>query len=255
VFPAAVGRRLPFQMMLAVAAGAALGVLLSSLGVGQADAGGTAASPERSGDPEVSSAVVERGEGVPGRAVQAGELGVLRVEAGGCGTSLQASATAVRHGDDVVLLTNAHVVRGAGSVLVRLPAGDLVAAQVAGTVPGRDAAVLELAERDEDLVDALQLGQVPGIGDELVVVGHPEGHTDARRGVVRSIERRAGYDGASDVLLVDAQVRGGSSGGAVLDDDGRVVGLVAAKDPATGWAVAYPIAEVLGRGLGAIPGC
>ena len=254
MFPAAVGRRLPFQMLLAVAAGAVLGVVLSSLGVGQSDAGGTAVE-ELGAAPQVSSAVVERGEGVSDEAVRAGELGVLRVEAGGCGASLQASATAVRQGDDLLLLTNAHVVRGAGTVLVRLPSGDLVAAQVVGTVPGRDAAVLELAEEDEALIEALEVASAPRVGDPLVVVGHPDGHTDARRGVVRSVERRAGYDGASDVLLVDAQVRGGSSGGAVVDDQGRVVGLVAAKDPATGWAVAYPIAEVLGRGLGAIPAC
>ena len=254
MFPAAVGRRLPFQMLLAVAAGAVLGVVLSSLGVGQSDAGGTAAE-ELGAAPQVSSAVVERGEGVSDEAVRAGELGVLRVEAGGCGASLQASATAVRQGDALLLLTNAQVVRGAGTVLVRLPSGDLVAAQVVGTVPGRDAAVLELAEEDEALIEALEVASAPQVGDPLVVVGHPDGHTDARRGVVRSVERRAGYDGASDVLLVDAQVRGGSSGGAVVDDQGRVVGLVAAKDPATGWAVAYPIAEVLGRGLGAIPAC
>ena len=249
------GPRLPFQMVAAVAVGAALGVLLSSLGVGQPDPGGESALGGSDVGVDVSAAVGERDVDVPDVAVRAGELGVLRVEASGCGTALQASATAVRRGDELVLLTNAHVVRGAGTVLVRVPSGDLVAAQVAGTVPRRDAAVLELTAEDQELIEPLAIGQAPRVGDELVVVGHPEGHTDARRGVVRGIERRAGYDGASDVLLVDAQVRGGSSGGAVVDDEGRVVGLVAAKDPSTGWAVAYPIAEVLGRGLGAIPAC
>ena len=255
MFPAAVGRRLPFQMVAAVAVGAVLGVVLSSLGVGRDDGGEAALAGEEGPSAQVSAAVLERGDGVPDAAVQAGELGVLRVEVGGCGGARQASATAVRDGDELLLLTNAHVVRGAGTALVRAPSGDVLTAQVAGAVPGRDAAVLELSPEDEALIDALLVGSAPGVGDGLVVVGHPEGHTDARRGVVRSIERRAGYDGSSDVLLVDAPVRGGSSGGAVLDDGGRVVGLVAAKDPATGWAVAYPIAEVLGRGLGAVPAC
>jgi hypothetical protein len=241
-------------MVAAVATGAMLGVALHSLGVGQ----GTGTGPLGEATDvaaQVASAVLERQEGVPGAAVEAGEAGVLWVESAGCGIAKQASATAVRDGERVVLLTNAHVVRGSGTVLVRAPSGEVLVAQVAGAVHGRDAAVLELTSEDQELLGALALAPAAGVGDELVVVGHPEGHTAAVRGTVRSIERRAGYDGSSDVLLVDAQVRGGSSGGAVLDDEGRVVGLVAAKDPATGWAVAYPIAEVLGRGLGSIPPC
>ena len=243
-------------MAAAVAVGAVLGALLHSFGVGEpSPVGAEAAAAEDRGSASVGGAVVEREEGVPTAAVTAGETGVLRIEAGGCGAVRQASATVVDDGGRVVVLTNAHVVRGSGTALVRSPSGAVVSAQVTGSVQGRDAAVLELDEGDTHEVEALEIGPPPQVGHELVVVGHPEGHLHAGSGVLRAIERRAGYDGSSDVLLVDSQVRGGSSGGAVLDAEGRLVGLVAAKDPSTGWAVAYPIAEVLGRGSGVVPGC
>jgi hypothetical protein len=54
-------------------------------------------------------------------------------------------------------------------------------------------------------------------------------------------------------MLIDVQAHPGLSGGAVLDRSGTMAGLVAARDPETGWTVAYPIGEVLGRPTEPVP--
>jgi putative serine protease PepD len=239
------------EVVAALVIGVALGAALHVWGVGAASAG--------SGSTGVAAVVagqrVERFPGVSDRVAAAALGGVLWVEAAGCGTVRQASATVVRDGDELVVLTNAHVVRGSGTASVRLPGGDLVTAQVLGSVPGRDAAVLGLpGGRLPGLMPA-STGPIPSAGDSVVVAGHPDGVARTQRGRVLAVERRVAFGGSSDVVVVGAEVGGGSSGGAVFDDDGRVVGLVAAREPGSGWAVAYPIDQVLMAGLDPIPPC
>ncbi len=72
---------------------------------------------------------------------------------------------------------------------------------------------------------------------------------------VADVQRRAGWGSASEVLLVGARAHGGHSGGAVLDTSGRVVGLIAARDPGTGRVVAYRIDDLLSAQVGPPPGC
>ena len=190
---------------------------------------------------------------MPSAAVTAGETGVLRIEAGGCGAVRQASATVVDDGGRVVVLTNAHVVRGSGTALVRSPSGAVVSAQVTGSVQGRDAAVLELDEGDTREVEALEIGPPPQVGHELVVVGHPEGHTDAaaERSRQKAVLGRLGSpDDAAGALryLLEADYVTGHTlvvdGGRLLcveeHSAGRVVlNVHHPSDVVAGWARGY----------------
>ena len=178
----------------------------------------------------------------------------VRVEAFGCGERRSATATVVGPPGAETVLTNAHVVRGSGTVEVHRDDGTIVTASVRGAVDGRDAAVLRL---DGDVPAAPSVSsRSVGVGDEVVVTGFPGGERIEVTARVRSSELRSGYGGTSPVLLIDADAEGGLSGGTVLDaTTGDVVGLIAARDPASGDAVAYPIREVLDRALGPVPGC
>lgn len=246
-FPAGVGRRLAVQSLFALVIGLACGAFLHEMGVG-------APSIELEPAASVASARLERGGAISEEVVRAAADSVLLVEASGCGTVRQASATVLRHEGRVLGLTNAHAVIGAGTAVVRADGGDTLAVDVRGAAADRDAALLDL-DGSAGTMTALEVGSPPLVGDELAVAGFPDGAPRVEVGRLTGVERRAAYGGSSDVLLIDVEVTGGSSGGAVLDASGAVVGLVAARDPRTGHAVAYPIAEVLGRGLAAVPSC
>ncbi len=180
----------------------------------------------------------------------------LRVEAVGCGEHRSATATVLGPPGDQIVLTNAHVARGAGTVTVHHDDGTVGSATVLGAVPGRDAAVLRLDDERNAPASPPAAQVAAEVGDDVVVTGFPDGARVEMAAQVRSSELRSGYGGTAQVLLIDAPAGGGLSGGTVVDaDTGDVVGLVAARDPGTGDVVAYPVHEVLGRGLGPAPGC
>ena len=244
------GRRTVVEVGVALLAGALLGVG-AHLWLGPA---GASTVPIAS-TVDVAGATMERTGVVPDGVVAAATAGVLEVHASGCGGDRQASATFVRDGSGrELLLTNAHVVRGAASVRVVLADGSDAELAVLGAVDGKDAALLDPSPL-RGAATAAALGPSVGLGDPVVVAGHPAGSFRLDASDVVDVQRRAAYGSASDVLLVGAAAEGGHSGGAVMDAAGAVVGLVAARDPGTGRVVAYRIDELLKATLGAPPGC
>ena len=181
--------------------------------------------------------------------------GVLRVESTGCGESRQATAILVRSGGGDLVLTNAHVVRGSGSLVLHPADGSTNDAQVRGAIGGRDAAVIAEPTSLAASVTAMPLGAAVQLGQSVVVAGYPAGSAQLLEGRVVSIEPRSGSGGTSEVLVIDAPARDGLSGSAVLDAEGGVVGLVAARDPSTGYVVAYPIGSVMTGTIAPIPAC
>lgn len=235
-------------ILAATALGACLGVGVHVVWP-EVGAAGDALAPEA----QVAGAQLERGD-EPNELQRAALDGVLLVEASGCGEQRQASATVVRGPAGDLLLTNAHVVRGSGTVTVRSGDGTVRTADVVGAVVGRDAAVLRLSDEGVGL-DALPTAAAPGQGVPVAVLGYPAAAAEVRVGRVATVEVRSGYGGSSEVLVIDTPTGDGQSGGAVLDVAGNVVGLVAARDPSSGDTVAYPIDVVLRGSLGPVPTC
>jgi hypothetical protein len=208
----------------------------------------------------VQGAQLERTGRVDPGVADAVRSGVTRVFATGCGESRQATATLVDLPDGPVALTNQHVV--AGTDVVRLDgqrSGDApdagAEAEVADRVANRDAVRLDPAPLEDSGVEPLAVGPQPITGSSVVVAGYPGGRFEARVGHVVRVERRQGYGGTVDMLIVDVQAIPGISGGVVVDGEGRAVGLVAARDPESGDTVAYPIGSVTGATTGATLTC
>lgn len=173
-----------------------------------------------------------------------GPAGVLRVASEGCGARRTASATLVAAPDGPRLVTNAHVVAGDATVELATPDGAVRSVEVLGVMAERDLALLDVPA-DLEEAPVLVPGAAVSQGDPVEVAGHPDGRARRSAGRVVATELRSSHGGTSEVIVTDVPVRGGSSGGAVLAADGRVVGIVAARDPRDGGAVAYPVSEVL----------
>ena len=129
------------------------------------------------------------------------------------------------------IITNAHVVGGADEVKVRFKEdGDLIDAEVVGSDPSTDVAVLRV-DPDDAKLQPLPLGRSADaqVGDAVVAIGNPFGYTrSVTTGIVsakaRQITAPNGF-AIQNVIQTDASVNPGNSGGPLLDAAGRVIGI------------------------------
>ncbi|RZL32506.1 MAG: trypsin-like serine protease, partial [Rubrivivax sp.] len=126
---------------------------------------------------------------------------------------------------DGIVLTNAHVVRDAKQVTVKLSDRREFAAQVLGSDPATDIAVLKL---DAKGLPTVQLGDPKQVqvGDYVLAIGAPYGFEQtATQGIVSAKGRSLPGDSVVPFIQTDAAVNPGNSGGPLFDAAGRVVGV------------------------------
>jgi putative serine protease PepD len=130
---------------------------------------------------------------------------------------------------DGLIVTNDHVVDGASQVQVKIGTSDKAQpAQVIGADPSRDLALLKV---DAANLPTLTLGDSSkvSVGDPTYAIGNPFGldHT-LTTGIVSALQRNLqAPDGAtiSGAIQTDAALNPGNSGGALLNADGKVIGV------------------------------
>lgn len=127
---------------------------------------------------------------------------------------------------DGYIATSAHVLSGARQVFVRLRDGRELPAEIAGKDLATDLALLRV---DEPL-PALAFGPEPALGARVCGVGNPFGvGLSVTCGVVSALHRTGmGFNPIEDFIQTDTVLNPGSSGGALVDTEGRLVGLVSA---------------------------
>jgi len=150
--------------------------------------------------------------------------GINLVSVGGLGSGVLIS-------DSGQVITAAHVVQTADSIVVRFMSGEKIPARVVSSVPGADLALLQL-ERRPSVAQVAPVGDsdLVQVGDQVLVVGAPfgishtltVGHISGRR-----LEASA-LDGLvrTELLQTDAAINQGNSGGPMFNDRGEVVGIV-----------------------------
>lgn len=127
---------------------------------------------------------------------------------------------------DGYIITNHHVVEGADEVKVRFDDGDELDAEVVGTDPQTDIALIKV-EAKEDL-PALKLGNSSDIrvGEDVIAVGNPFGlGGTVTRGIVSAIGRDINAGPYVDFIQTDAAINRGNSGGPLFDLEGNVIGV------------------------------
>ncbi len=145
----------------------------------------------------------------------------------------RSTASAVLFRSDGHLLTNNHVVEGASSVRVVLADGREREATVVGGDTDTDVAVLKIDGTDYPTA-ILGTTRKLRVGEEAIAIGSPsglDGGPSVSVGVISAIGRAVDIgDGRSlwDMILTDAPIVAGSSGGALLDDAGAVIGITTA---------------------------
>ncbi len=126
---------------------------------------------------------------------------------------------------DGLVLTNAHVVRDAQRVTVKLQDRREFEAKVLGSDPATDIAVLKI---DAKGLPAVALGATDDVqvGDRVLAIGAPYGFEQtATQGIVSAKGRSLPGDSFVPFIQTDAAVNPGNSGGPLFDAAGRVVGI------------------------------
>ena len=165
---------------------------------------------------------------------------VARVDTpGGSGTpgGRGGSGSAVVYQADGVLITNAHVVGGADEVAVTLPDGARMDAEVVGADPASDIAVLRVDAEELPVPAWADADQMPEIGATAVAIGSPFGlDGSVTSGIISALGRTLPTPQGAlvDLIQTDAAVNPGNSGGALVDGEGRVIGVNTAIATASG---------------------
>jgi S1-C subfamily serine protease len=128
------------------------------------------------------------------------------------------------------IVTNYHVISGATRVQVSFSGQDQINANVVGSDPSTDIAVLKIDTHSRAL-NPLPLGDSDevSVGDSVYAIGNPFGFTRTlTAGVVSALQRQIVAPNSLEidgVIQTDASINHGNSGGPLLDADGRVIGV------------------------------
>jgi len=140
------------------------------------------------------------------------------------GTRDAPEGTAVAVFDGGYLVTNAHVLGRAAKVDIRLANGRLVAVEIVGRDLRTDLALLKAPME----FPVPQTAAAPKLGGRVCAIGNQFGlGLSVTCGVVSARRRtHAGFNPIEDFIQTDAAVNPGGSGGALVDGEGRLVGIV-----------------------------
>ncbi len=127
---------------------------------------------------------------------------------------------------DGYILTNNHVVDGADEVKVALQDGREFTAKVIGRDPKTDVAVIKISANNLPAVPMADSDKVE-VGDIVLAVGNPFGIGQTVTTGIVSATGRGGAVGLDyeDFIQTDAAINPGNSGGALVDVEGRLIGI------------------------------
>jgi len=125
-----------------------------------------------------------------------------------------------------LVITNHHVIREAQEIVVLLKDRRVFKAQLVGSDPGTDIAVLRIPAEN---LTAIRIGDsdAVNVGDFAVAIGNPFGiGQTVTSGIVSALGRSGiGADGYEEFIQTDASINPGNSGGALVNLRGELIGI------------------------------
>ncbi|HEY3518285.1 MAG TPA: Do family serine endopeptidase [Gammaproteobacteria bacterium] len=140
-------------------------------------------------------------------------------------------------GNERLVVTNHHVVQGADSIIVTLSDRREYTAMLVGSDAGTDIALLRVMADDTPFAE-IPIGDsnAVSVGDYVVAIGNPFGlGQTATAGIVSAMGRSGvNIESFEDFIQTDASINPGNSGGALVDINGRLLGVNTAILSGTG---------------------
>ncbi|HSN72326.1 MAG TPA: trypsin-like peptidase domain-containing protein, partial [Steroidobacteraceae bacterium] len=133
------------------------------------------------------------------------------------------------------IITNAHVIENATEITVTLLDNRSIEAEVVGTDPGSDVALLKVDAPNLTAIAIADSARAE-VGDFVVAIGNPFGlqHT-VTSGIISALGRSGiNPEGYEDFIQTDASINPGNSGGALVNLSGQLVGVNSAILSRTG---------------------
>ena len=161
-------------------------------------------------------------------------------ESTSCGSGIIVS----KDNDYLYIATNNHVVEKATSLTVTFSNDDTVSAEVKGTDPSTDLAVVkvELSSIKDDTMSAIKVATLGSsdalkVGESCIAIGNALGYGQSvTTGVISALNREVSVSDSSSntsytaaLIQTDAAINPGNSGGALLDTAGEVIGINSVK--------------------------
>ncbi|HVU36274.1 MAG TPA: DegQ family serine endoprotease [Opitutaceae bacterium] len=130
---------------------------------------------------------------------------------------------------DGYIVTNNHVVDGADTLKVDLSDGRELTAKVIGRDPQTDVAVIKVDAKNLPAITFADSDKAE-VGDRVLAIGNPFGIGETvTSGIISAKGRRVGIlqdvEGYENFIQTDAAINPGNSGGALVDVEGRLVGM------------------------------
>ena len=159
---------------------------------------------------------------------------------------IKASGSGVIISSDGYIVTNNHVVQEADKITVTLNDKRVYNGTVVGTDPTTDLALIKIDEKDLEYVTYGNSDNIE-VGDWVLAVGNPFNLTSTvTAGIISAKARNINILGSNSAiesfLQTDAVVNPGNSGGALVDTEGKLVGINAAIASRTGSYIGYSFA-------------
>ena len=143
-----------------------------------------------------------------------------------------------KNDDELLILTNNHVIEGASELSVQFVNEKSVDATVKGSSERKDVAVIavKLKDLDDATIESIKIATLGDsnalkVGNGIIAIGNALGYGQSvTTGVVSALNREVTIDNVkSKMIQIDAAINGGNSGGALLNGSGEVVGINSAK--------------------------
>jgi Do/DeqQ family serine protease len=148
-----------------------------------------------------------------------------------------------------LVVTNHHVIANAEAIRVTLRDQRAFPAELVGADPATDIALLRIPAEG---LTAIPLGDSDAleVGDFVLAIGNPFGiGQTVTLGIVSALGRGLGIEAYEDFIQTDASINPGNSGGALVDMEGRLVGIntaILGRGGSIGIGFAIPVAMVRG---------